>query len=75
MLLAHRVGETFDAAVVDVDAPSNGKTRTRPPGGTVALDDPPVRARCLGELPLGTRVRVRLVAADPATRSVAFELA
>ncbi|WP_216592973.1 RNB domain-containing ribonuclease [Verrucosispora sioxanthis] len=74
-VLAHRVGETFDAAVVDVDAPSNGKTRTRPPGGTVALDDPPVRARCLGELPLGTRVRVRLVAADPATRSVAFELA
>ncbi|WBB91991.1 RNB domain-containing ribonuclease [Verrucosispora sp. WMMC514] len=75
VLLAHRVGETFDAAVLDVDAPSNGKTRTRPPGGTVALDDPPVRARCLGALPLGTRVRVRLVAADPATRSVAFELA
>ncbi|GIJ34739.1 RNB domain-containing ribonuclease [Verrucosispora sp. WMMD703] len=76
VLLANRVGETFDAAVLDVDAPANGKAREgRPPGGTVALDDPPVRARCLGELPLGTRVRVRLVAADPATRSVAFELA
>ncbi|MEV6693974.1 RNB domain-containing ribonuclease [Micromonospora sp. NPDC051196] len=71
VLLRHRVGETFDAAVLDVNAPSNG----RPPGGTVALDDPPVRARCLGELTPGTRVRVRLVTADPATRSVAFEVA
>ncbi|PZG20547.1 ribonuclease II [Micromonospora craterilacus] len=76
VLLEHRVGETFDAAVLDVDAPSNGKARPgRPPGGTVALDDPPVRARCVGELPLGTRVRVRLVAADPVARSVGFELA
>ncbi|RIV37946.1 RNB domain-containing ribonuclease [Micromonospora radicis] len=76
VLLRHRVGETFDAAVLDVDAPSNGRSRPgRPPGGTVALDDPPVRARCVGELALGTRVRVRLVTADPATRAVAFELA
>ncbi|WP_433529321.1 RNB domain-containing ribonuclease [Micromonospora sp. CA-263727] len=76
VLLEHRIGETFDAAVLDVDAPTNGKARPgRPPGGTVALDDPPVRARCVGELPLGTRVRVRLVAADPVTRSVGFELA
>ncbi|TCB90289.1 RNB domain-containing ribonuclease [Micromonospora zingiberis] len=75
VLLRHRVGETFDAAVLDVDAPPNGRTRPgRPPGGTVALDDPPVRARCLGELTLGTRVRVRLVTADPATRTVSFEL-
>ncbi|RUL94151.1 RNB domain-containing ribonuclease [Verrucosispora sp. FIM060022] len=74
VLLQHRVGQTFDAAVLDVTAPSNGRGN-RPPGGTVALDDPPVRARCLGELTLGTRVRVRLVTADPATRSVAFELA
>jgi exoribonuclease R len=76
VLLAHRVGETFDAAVLDVDAPPNGKGRAnRPPGGVVALDDPPVRARCTGELTLGTRVRVRLVAADPATRTVTFALA
>ena len=51
---------------LDVDAPPNGKSRPRPPGGTVALDAPPVRARCLGDLPLGERVRVRLVTADPA---------
>ncbi|PZG02133.1 RNB domain-containing ribonuclease [Micromonospora deserti] len=76
VLLEHRVGETFDAAVLDVDAPPNGRSRPgRPPGGTVALDDPPVRARCLGELPLGERIRVRLVTADPAARSVAFERA
>jgi exoribonuclease R len=75
VLLEHRVGETFDAAVLDVDAPPNGKSRPRPPGGTVALDAPPVRSRCLGELPLGERVRVRLVTADPAARTVLFELA
>ena len=72
VLLEHRVGETFDAAVLDVDAPPNGRSRRRPPGGTVALDDPPVRARCVGELPLGERVRVRLVTADPAARTVAL---
>ena len=43
----------FDAAVVDVDEPKPN----REPGGTVALDDPPVRARCAGTLPLGERVR------------------
>ncbi|MGN9775485.1 RNB domain-containing ribonuclease [Micromonospora sp. H33] len=76
VLLEHRVGETFDAAVLDVDSPPNGRSRPgRPPGGTVALDDPPVRARCVGELPLGERIRVRLVTADPTTRTVAFERA
>ena len=75
VLLEHRVGETFDAAVLDVDAPPERRGPARPPGGTVALDDPPVRARCLGDLPLGERVRVRLVTADPAARKVLFELA
>jgi hypothetical protein len=41
----------------------------------VALDDPPVRARCAGELPLGERVRVRLAVADPKERRVLFERA
>ncbi|WBB79897.1 RNB domain-containing ribonuclease [Micromonospora sp. WMMD882] len=70
VLLEHRVGETFEAAVVDVDAPPTRPGRA--PGGTVALDAPPVRARCAGELPLGERVTVRLVTADPTTRTVAF---
>ncbi|GIF21009.1 exoribonuclease R [Actinoplanes tereljensis] len=69
VLLHGRVGETFEAGVVDRDDPG----RNRPPGGTVALDDPAVRARCLGELPLGERIRARLTVADPTTRKVEFE--
>ncbi|MEV0717133.1 RNB domain-containing ribonuclease [Asanoa sp. NPDC050611] len=79
VLLAHRIGEEFDAAVVDVDsprrtapAPANGADG-RQPGGTVALDEPPVRARCTGDLPLGERVRVTLVTADPVKRTVQFQ--
>ncbi|MBO3738428.1 RNB domain-containing ribonuclease [Actinoplanes flavus] len=71
VLLAGRVGEVFEAAVLDRDEPS-GK---RPAGGTIALDDPAVRAKCLGDLPLGSRIEVRLTAADPATRTVRFERA
>jgi exoribonuclease R len=69
VLLEHRVGETFEVAVLDAEA-ANGK---RPAQGTVALDEPAVRAKCLGELPLGHRIEVRLTAADPATRTVRFE--
>ncbi|HET8681475.1 MAG TPA: RNB domain-containing ribonuclease [Micromonosporaceae bacterium] len=65
VLLAGRVGEEFDAAVLDVADPPRS-------GGTVAVDHPPVRARCEGDLPLGGRVRVRLVEADPTRRRVLF---
>lgn len=68
VLLAGRVGEVFEAGVLDVDAP--GK---RVPGGTVAIDDPAVRARCTGTLPLGGRIPVRLTVADPIRRDVQFE--
>ena len=70
VLLSGRIGETFPAAVLDVDA-----GRDKEPRGVVALDDPPVQARCTGELPLGERVRVRLTEADPSRRHVLFELA
>jgi membrane protein implicated in regulation of membrane protease activity len=43
-------------------------------GGLVQLADPAVIARCDGELPLGERVTVRLVQADPAARAVRFTL-
>lgn len=56
VVLASRVGERFPAVVVAA--------------GTVQLQDPPVRARAEGELPLGKRVTVELVAADPGERSV-----
>lgn len=74
-LLQGRVGETFEAAVLDVDPPASDAGSSRRTGGTIALDDPPVRARCEGELPLGERVSVRLKAADPAARRVLFSVA
>jgi exoribonuclease R len=67
-LLRDRVGEVFDAVVVDVDEQREG--------GQVQLQDPAVRARCEGEaLPLGERVEAVLVAADPERREVRFALA
>jgi exoribonuclease R len=63
VLLQHRVGEQFDAGVVDVD--DKGR-------GTIAIDDPAVRARCSGEMPLGERIRAELTVADPVTRKVEF---
>jgi exoribonuclease R len=74
-LLEGRVGEVFEAAVLDVDAPPHGPDDRRRPGGSIALDEPPVRARCEGDLPLGERVRVRLVTADPNRRTVLFSRA
>ncbi|MFI6478418.1 RNB domain-containing ribonuclease [Nonomuraea sp. NPDC050663] len=67
-VLRDRVGQTFEASVIDIDE--------RRKGGLVQLLDPAVIARCDGEaLPLGERVTVRLVKADPATREVRFTLA
>jgi exoribonuclease R len=66
-VLEHRVGETFEAVVVELDE--------RDGGGTVQLTDPAVTAHSTGELPLGERVRVRLTLADVAKRQVRFELA
>ncbi len=64
-LLRDRVGELFDAVVVDAEGSR----------GTVVLTDPAIRARCAGELTPGTRVQVRLVEADVERRSVRFEAA
>ena len=65
-VLAGREGEEFDAFALD-DDPKRG--------GTVQLLDPAVRADCEGALPVGERVRVRLMNADPVTRKVSFALA
>jgi exoribonuclease R len=62
VLLKDRVGETFEVAVLDTDAKKS----------TVALDQPPVRARCDGSLTLGSRTRVQLIEATPETRTVRF---
>ncbi|MFJ1592653.1 RNB domain-containing ribonuclease [Kitasatospora albolonga] len=67
-LLEGRVGELFDAYVVDVGD-------RNPATGTVHLRDPAVVGRIEGgtaPLPLGERLRVRLTRAGPAARSVLF---
>ena len=73
VLLEGRVGEEFEAAVLDVAAAHHhGNNHAPVGGGTVAVDDPPARARCEGTLPLGARIRVRLITADPQRRLVVF---
>jgi hypothetical protein len=73
VLLQARVGEEFEAAVLDVGGTRHRHNSIAPnTGGTVAVDDPPVRARCEGTLPLGERIPVRLITADPERRLVVF---
>ncbi|MXM62747.1 RNB domain-containing ribonuclease [Streptomyces sp. HUCO-GS316] len=67
-LLRDRVGEVFDACVVDVE-------ERNPTVGTVQLESPAVVARVEGgttPLPLGERLRVRLTQADPGAAKVRF---
>lgn len=67
-LLKDRVGDLFEACVVDVE-------EHKPTVGTVQLESPAVFARITGgttELPLGERLRVRLTQADPGTAKVQF---
>jgi exoribonuclease R len=59
-LLAVRIGEEFGAVVVQLEQKSGGVR------ATVVLDDWPIRAYCAGAgLTEGTRIRVRVVSADP----------
>ncbi len=68
-LLVDRVGEEFDAVVVEVDddKPTRGTVVVRSLGVEARVDD-------TEELPLGQDVRVRLEVADVAERRVAFSL-
>ncbi|MGH3714467.1 MAG: RNB domain-containing ribonuclease [Micromonosporaceae bacterium] len=69
VLLADRVGETFAAAVLDVDQGRNGEG----PRTTITLEDPPVQARCDGDgLKAGERIQAKLIEADPTQRRVRF---
>jgi len=61
-VLAGRVGERFDATVVD----------EREHGVVVQIPKPAVVASLAAELPLGARVAVALEAVDPVARRVAF---
>lgn len=63
ILLEHRIGERFSAAVVDVDER----------GADVRVQEPPILARCTGGgLVEGERREVVLSEADPARRRVRF---
>ena len=63
-LLEHRVGERFDAVVVDHDAR----------GARLQIAEPPIRARLHSDRRIdpGTTLAVRLVGADPLGRSLRF---
>lgn len=64
VLLAPRVGEDFDAVVID----------HHPHGIVVQLTAPAVVATVEGEAELGERVRVRVTAADPVARRIELQL-
>ncbi len=68
--MASRVGELFDGAIVEL-------TANNPEQGIVMVRDPAIEAQVNGSanLPLGASVKVKLVEADPDTRSTRFELA
>ena len=57
--LADRVGQSFDAVVVDVPEGDDGKGRVQ-----IQLVDPPVMARASGAAELGAEVTVRLESVD-----------
>ncbi|MCU1517983.1 MAG: ribonuclease [Pseudarthrobacter sp.] len=44
------------------------------PSGVIQIAEPAVTARCAGDLESGTKVRVRLISSDIASREVHFEL-
>ncbi|GGD30257.1 RNB domain-containing ribonuclease [Nocardioides daphniae] len=69
VLLHDRLGERFAAAVVEVD-------EKRPERGDITIPEPAIEARAEGTapLPLGEEITVVLTAADPATRTVRFEV-
>jgi exoribonuclease R len=68
-VLAPRVGEDFDAVVVQVDEDD-------PRHGALVVQQPAVEApvRSSSDLPLGVDVRARLAEAEVRTRTVCFEL-
>jgi exoribonuclease R len=61
-VLRHRIGERFDAVVVEA----------RKEGATIQLVDPPTEALCDTDASPGERIRVRLTEADLAARRLRF---
>lgn len=69
LLLADRVGERFDAVVIEAHEKDDRR-------GEITIEDPAIEAvvRADRPLPVGEDVIVELVTADPASRSVEFRL-
>jgi len=67
-LLVHHVGEEFDAVVLSGPRKNGNAT----PRCSIQITEPAVSTWCEGELEPGTVVRVKLVAADIAKRSIRF---
>ncbi|QCU77708.1 RNB domain-containing ribonuclease [Citricoccus sp. SGAir0253] len=71
-------GREFDAVVVSAPGPeqeARAREQGRLPWGEVQVEHPPVLARYEGFASAGSRVRVVLVTADMATRTVLFRVA
>lgn len=78
-VLSSRIGEEFDAVVLSGARKTDGKTeqgrvtpRSPAPFSTVQLTEPAVSAPCEGDLEPGSTLRVRLLTANIATRTVLF---
>ncbi|MBG6095577.1 RNB domain-containing ribonuclease [Nocardioides luteus] len=69
-LLSTRIGETFDAVVVEVDDEDKRK-------GAITVEEPAIEAgvTSASALPLGEEVQVRLETADVVARKVGFTIA
>ncbi len=70
LVLQSRVVDEFEGAIIELD-------RKHPERGDIMIRQPAIEARIESthELPLGQRVRARLVEADPARRRTRFKLA
>lgn len=69
LVLQSQVGAEFEGAIIELDRKHHDQ-------GDIMIRNPAIEARIQGKskLPLGERVQVRLVEADPETRRTRFEL-
>ncbi|WP_028264921.1 RNB domain-containing ribonuclease [Arthrobacter sp. MA-N2] len=82
-LVMNHIGQEFDALVISGSKPAknnngngngNGNGSAHGPYGVVQIAEPAITARCDGEMESGTKVRVKLLDADIASRQITFEL-
>ncbi|PYI69379.1 ribonuclease II [Arthrobacter livingstonensis] len=71
-LLSHRVGTEFDAVVLAGPRQNGHTTKAGAARSTIQIAEPAVTGYCVGNLQPGTVVRVKLVTADIARRTVQF---